>query len=294
MEKTNLSKATNSSPASTPITLTPTPPNTLLTKAPSKAKKTAYIIMAALALIIIGGGILFVYLQGKNSSNKLSENNLSENTATNNSAGNKQVVPKNSMQVPIVTPDKMCNIPTPSSTTTSFSILLVVFNQTPAKEINNLLDTFSNNNFTIDLVSDKDIAMNMIKDENSKSSQNCNQIMPTVSFASIDINKYKAVVFCGGPGVLSQFDNSAWHTLANDFYGANKIVAADLSGVAILLKSGLAQNKKVSVTMGVQNTLEGSGAISQDTSLSIDGNLITGSDINSVDKFAQAIISSIK
>lgn len=293
MEKINLK---NSSSAVPTPTLTPNQnQDPVSSGSSSKTKIKKYFIVVGLILIIAIVAVLsFKYLKESRSTS------FSTNSPTNstNSSASTNLAPANSspvisagqVAVPPARPPKLCSVA--SSSSVSEAVLLVVFDQALEKEMNNLINIFSKNNLAIDSISDTKNVINMFRTNDN--SNDCNQIEPTVNSDVVDINKYKAVIFSGGPNVLSQIDNPKWHKLAEDFYRANKIVAADLSGVGILAKAGLLQDKNITIPFGQKDKLEGSGAIYQETSPVVDGQIITGSDINTVDKFAEAIVSAIK
>lgn len=271
--------------------------STLVSSAPPpKTKIKKYLIIGGLILVVVViFALAFKYLKNNKSANLSQVNNeanlINSSTPDNSSKINSSsAVPSTQIATPPAIPRKVCSVA--SSTALSRAILLVVFNQAPESELNNLIKVFTKNNFAIDSLSDTENIINLVKVDNSNN--DCNQIQPTANSETIDPNKYQAVVFAGGPSVLVQGDNPKWSKLANDFYQANKIVAADLSGVGILAKAGLLKDKNITIPLGQKDQLAGSGAIYQESSPVVDGRIVTGSNIMTVDKFAETVVETIK
>jgi len=57
-----------------------------------------------------------------------------------------------------------------------------------------------------------------------------------VGMDEINLENYKAIVFCGGSGMANELNNQKFHQLAKDFYQNNKVVAAICISPALLAK----------------------------------------------------------
>ena len=115
----------------------------------------------------------------------------------------------------------------------------------------------------------------------------------------MDVSEFDAVVFIGGPGVLTYLDNENSYKIAKDAISQNKLLAAICICPAILAKAGVLNGKKATVWTGpldksAKNTLEQNGAIYQKDSVVQDGNIISGNGPNAAKAFANKIVDALK
>lgn len=109
---------------------------------------------------------------------------------------------------------------------------------------------------------------------------------------------YQAVVFCGGSGMAKELNNQNLHKLAKDFYQSDKVVAAICIAPALLAKAGILENKKATVWSSALDKsaikiLEENEVIYEDSSVVVDGKIITANGPNAAEEFGKAIVNQI-
>ncbi len=122
------------------------------------------------------------------------------------------------------------------------------------------------------------------------------EIKINLKITDIEINKFDALIFIGGPGCLQHLDNDICYQLINNFI--YKIIAAICISPVILAKAGVLQNKKATVwssNMDKQavNILQENKAIFIDKQVVIDNNIITANGPQAAHNFGLAIINKI-
>jgi len=115
-----------------------------------------------------------------------------------------------------------------------------------------------------------------------------------VGLDEINIENYKAVIFCGGSGMANELDNQDLHKLAKDFYGNDKIVAAICVAPVLLAKAGILKDKKATawssaLDKSLIKSLEENGGIYQDSPVVIDNKIITANGPDAAEEFGKAI-----
>lgn len=115
-----------------------------------------------------------------------------------------------------------------------------------------------------------------------------------MSMQNISASDFKAVVFIGGPGVDSYFNNGDALELAQKFSKENKIVAAICWAPVILARAGLLLQRKATVWDGAKDDLVTAGAIYTADKVCVDGNLITADGPDSALDFGQSIVNLMK
>ena len=117
-----------------------------------------------------------------------------------------------------------------------------------------------------------------------------------IGLDEINLENYKAVIFCGGSGMANELDNQIFHKLAKDFYQNDKVVAAICVAPALLAKAGILENKKATVWSSALDksfikVLEENGAIYQDNPVVIDNKIITANGPDAAEEFGKAIVN---
>jgi len=117
-----------------------------------------------------------------------------------------------------------------------------------------------------------------------------------IGLDEINLENYKAVIFCGGSGMANELDNQIFHKLAKDFYQNDKVVAAICITPALLAKAGILENKKATVWSSALDksfikVLEENGAIYQDNPVVIDNKIITANGPDAAEEFGKAIVN---
>jgi protease I len=112
----------------------------------------------------------------------------------------------------------------------------------------------------------------------------------------IQIEDYKAIIFCGGSGMIEELNNEIFLKLAKDFYEEKKLIGAICVAPALLAKSGILVNKQATVWSSSLNkdyikVLEEHGATYKDDSVVISENIITANGPEAVRDFGQRIVN---
>ena len=104
-----------------------------------------------------------------------------------------------------------------------------------------------------------------------------NTITATVLVKDVKADDYDAFVFIGGPGTREYFDNKDVLNLVRSANEKNKILAAISIAPAIFAYADIVKGRNVASFTSQRRKLVGAGAEWKNTSLEIDGNMITAS-----------------
>jgi len=121
------------------------------------------------------------------------------------------------------------------------------------------------------------------------------KIKPNMDVASAldnidsDINSYSAIVFVGGGGAASYFDDLTALEIARRMYDNRKVVAAICIGPIILANAGILKGKNATVWPSESKTLTSKGAIYLDKPVVVDGNIVTANGPNAAVEFGNVI-----
>lgn len=105
---------------------------------------------------------------------------------------------------------------------------------------------------------------------------------------------YDAVIFVGGPGSATYFNDKTALNLAKTAYEKGKIVAAICIAPVILANSEILQGKRATVWSSEGKKLEEKGAIYTGKPVTQDGKIITADGPNSAREFAETIAKALK
>jgi len=118
-----------------------------------------------------------------------------------------------------------------------------------------------------------------------------------INIADIDVNRFNAVVFIGGPGAMDYLDNKTSYELIDQTVNANKLLGAICITPRILAKAGVLDNKRATGWNG-DNEL---GAIFKEYSVHyknedvvVDGHIITAVGPSAAREFGEQIISLLE
>jgi len=111
-----------------------------------------------------------------------------------------------------------------------------------------------------------------------------------VLYSDIKTTDYKAVVFCGGPGMCKQDLNQNYLDLSKAFNSDNKIIGGICFGGKILATSGILKDKKASIPDKFSDFLKQEGITYVKNELVVDGNIVTAPEPPFNKEFAQAIV----
>lgn len=109
-----------------------------------------------------------------------------------------------------------------------------------------------------------------------------------VSFAD-----YDAVVFVGGPGSATYFDDQTALNLAREAAEKNKIIGAICIAPSILANSGILKGKRATAFASEEKNLRAKGAIYTGESVTRDGNIVTANGPAAATRFGEKIIEAL-
>jgi protease I len=118
-------------------------------------------------------------------------------------------------------------------------------------------------------------------------------ISPDKNFYNIDTEEYDAIVFVGGQGASTYFDNKQAQNLAKEFNESGKIVAAICIAPVILARAGILSGKKATVFPSGRNDINAVGTYTGNK-VEKDDNIITGNGPEAAVDFGKAIVEALK
>lgn len=122
---------------------------------------------------------------------------------------------------------------------------------------------------------------------------------PEYTLDQVQVDEYDGIVFMGGEGADSLWDNSTAQNLAKQFASKGKIVASIGRGVGVLAKSGVLGSTRVTGDPGCKDVVERSGAkftSSQVEPRWLRGNpkkIVTAFDSGATQRFGQRIVRDL-
>ncbi len=112
-------------------------------------------------------------------------------------------------------------------------------------------------------------------------------------FSEIYALDYEAIVFVGGPGILTLWDDTRAHELSRIFFDKGKKVCAICSAPVILARAGLLNGKKCTCFSKDELELTHQGGIYTGSKTEVDGNIITGNGPEASRDFANLILKEL-
>ncbi len=115
--------------------------------------------------------------------------------------------------------------------------------------------------------------------------------------SELDVNRYDAIVFIGGPGTPIVRADQLSEKIAVQANNSGKLIGAICWSPTILAKAGLLNGKKATVWYGEDNDfgmmtskyLEEKGATYTGEDVTIDGNIITANGPSAAEAYAEAL-----
>jgi len=112
--------------------------------------------------------------------------------------------------------------------------------------------------------------------------------------SEINIIEFAATVFVGGPGAIKGLDNEFSYKIIEETISQNKILAAICISPVILARAGVLSGRKATVWSSPTDKrpikiLEDNGAIYQNTSVVVDGKIITADGPEAAKEFTEKI-----
>jgi protease I len=112
--------------------------------------------------------------------------------------------------------------------------------------------------------------------------------------SGVNASEYDAVVFIGGPGAESLFNDPEAHKLARDTVSSGRILAAICIAPVILANAGVLKGRKATVFPGEEGFLVSGGALYTAKAVEKDGNIITADGPSSALEFARALAEALR
>lgn len=113
-----------------------------------------------------------------------------------------------------------------------------------------------------------------------------------VNFYNINENNFVGIIFIGGEGNKSYWNNTHLHSIVNRFYNKNKIIGAICNAPVILAKAGVLTGSAVCFPDN-KNELIREGVEFKNESVVISKNILTGRDSASSKEFADLLINKL-
>lgn len=120
------------------------------------------------------------------------------------------------------------------------------------------------------------------------------QVKVDITIEEIDVSKYNAIIYIGGPGCKKYWDNSTAHRVAQESIEYNKVLAAICSAPVILAKAGVLKNIKATCYSGDMQELKNQGAIYTGNPIEQEGLIITADGPNSATSFGVRILETLR
>jgi protease I len=119
------------------------------------------------------------------------------------------------------------------------------------------------------------------------------KIKPDIILNEVKITLYDGIVFVGGEGAVQYWDDPHAHRLVKKALTEGKVLGAISIAPIILSNAKILTGKKATVWPTLGYRLKCSGAIYTGNPVEVDGNIVTADSPDSVEEFANAILSLI-
>lgn len=122
------------------------------------------------------------------------------------------------------------------------------------------------------------------------------QVRPDIPLAEARAADYDAVIFVGGSGAQTYWDDPEAHRLAREAAASGRVVAAICIAPVILARSGVLEGKQATVfdPPSLCAELTAHGATCTGASVQRDGPFVTASGPQAADEFARAILAALE
>lgn len=119
-----------------------------------------------------------------------------------------------------------------------------------------------------------------------------------VDLYQVSAADYDAIVFVGGGGAKSYFEDEIAHLLAKSSVNQGKVTAAICIAPAILAKAGVLKGKRATIWTSVVDksmvsVIDAGGGAYSDAEVVVHGKVITGCGPDAGEKFAEKILEAI-
>lgn len=118
-------------------------------------------------------------------------------------------------------------------------------------------------------------------------------VKPDLTLQEISVQEFEAVIFVGGSGASTYWDDPLAHKIANDAYSGGKIVAAICIAPVTLAEAGLLKDRKCTVWSSEAGKLRSAGAVYTGKAVERDANIITASGPQAAVEFGKEILKAL-
>ena len=119
------------------------------------------------------------------------------------------------------------------------------------------------------------------------------RVTPDILVGDVKVEEYDAVVFVGGSGASEYWEDPVAHEIARKAVGLGKLVCAICIAPVTLANAGVLEGRKAAVFGSERGKLEAKGGIYTNSSVEVDGNIITADGPGSAGKFGKAIMKAL-
>jgi len=116
----------------------------------------------------------------------------------------------------------------------------------------------------------------------------------TLSLSSAKASDFDAVVFVGGSGASSYFNDSTAQRIAKDTAAQGKVLAAICIAPSILANAGLLQGKNATAFSSESGNLQSKGANYTGSAVTVDGKIITANGPAAAKQFGKEIVKALQ
>ena len=118
-------------------------------------------------------------------------------------------------------------------------------------------------------------------------------VKASIALEDVDVKKYNAIIFVGGPGASAYFHDAKARQIAKHAIEHKKVVGAICIAPTILANAGLLKGKKVTSFSSQANNLHEKGAIYSSKDVVVDGNIITANGPAAAKQFGKTIVKAL-
>lgn len=119
-------------------------------------------------------------------------------------------------------------------------------------------------------------------------------VRPDMRLDDISTDDFDGIVFVGGPGARTYFDDAKAQSLARDFAEADKVVGAICVAPTILANAGLLSGRRVTCFDSERHVLRGRGASLVHEAVVVDGSIVTADGPAAATQFAAAVAGALQ
>lgn len=119
------------------------------------------------------------------------------------------------------------------------------------------------------------------------------RVMPDITLGDIDLREFDAVIFVGGGGSSTYWDDPLAHKIAQDTNSANKPLAAICIAPVIFARAGLLNARKATVWPSEAQELKLAGADYTAEPVERHANIITAAGPDAASNFANEILKAL-